>query len=88
MILSRLISMTGELEGGVPYWLGPGGRPWPPDPREPVPSVPPSDKPTGPPSTTGASGRPPAPSRITRTEMLAVFLSELTERAVWGYSFS
>jgi len=29
---------------------------WPPDPEEPVPSVPPSDKPTGPPPLRGPKG--------------------------------
>jgi len=29
---------------------------WPPDPDEPVPSVPPSDKPTGPPPLRGPKG--------------------------------
>jgi len=39
-----------------PFRVAPEATLWPPDPQEPVPSVPPSDKPTGPPPLRGPEG--------------------------------
>ena len=59
-----------------PFKVAPEATLWPPDPEEPVPSVPPSVKPTGPPPLRGPKGG--LRRNLDHIKLLIAFALELT----------